>query len=130
MTQLYRTMIMVALVIAVAMPLAAQEEGIAGDIANAEAALRSAEAAGAAVYATSIYQEANARLTVAKQNADNRSREVRASARLDAIEAKYAAQAAESKAKWIASAREANDLRDEIMRFGGTPPAPPAVVEE
>jgi len=130
MTHLYKTMFMMVLVLAVAMPLAAQEENIAGDIANAEAAIRSAEAAGAAVYATSLYREATARLTAAKQNADNSNRQVRASARLDAIEAMHAAEAAEAKAKWISSAREANDLRDEIMRFGGEPPAPPAVVEE
>ncbi|MFN2240527.1 MAG: hypothetical protein ABR524_14165, partial [Thermoanaerobaculia bacterium] len=105
MTHLYKTIFMMALILAVAIPLAAQEENIAGDIANTEAALRNAEAAGAAVYATSLYREATARLTAAKQNADNNNRQVRASARLDAIEAMYAAEAAESKAKWIASAR-------------------------
>lgn len=129
MKRLTRLMMMLALLAASAFPLMAQE-GITGDIARAEEAIRDAAAAGAAVYATSLYEEANNRLTAAKQNADNRSREVRESARLDALEAQLSARAAESQARWIAAAKEANDLREEIARFGGTPPTPPAVIEE
>ncbi|MCA1732567.1 MAG: OmpA family protein, partial [Acidobacteria bacterium] len=46
------------------------------------------------------------------------------SARIDALEAKAAADAAQAKAAWVALARQGNDLRSEIAGFGGTAPAP------
>lgn len=94
------------------------------EIADAEAALRIAETAGAPIYAKSLYDEAAQRLASARQNAASTKRDIRESARVDALEAKAAAEAASAKASWVALARQGNDLRSEITGFGGAAPAP------
>ena len=112
------------LVVCLIVPMAAMAQtDLATEIATADAAIREAEAVGAAIYATSLYDEARARLSSARQNAEHRTRDVRESARLDALEAMFAADAAEAKALWVARAREANDLRTEIINFGDPAPA-------
>ncbi|MGH9456830.1 MAG: OmpA family protein [Thermoanaerobaculia bacterium] len=125
-----RTLV-VSLVLVLA-PLAAFAQPSPADvqeeIAAAEAAMREAEAAGAAVYATSLYNEAQQRLASARQNATASSSDVRSAAQLDALEARLAAEAAEAKAAWVGQAREANDLREDIGRFGGDMPV--AVIVE
>ncbi len=104
--------------------LGAWAQAPSAEIASAEAALRAAEVAGAPVYAKSLYDEAAQRLASAKQNAASTKRDVRESARNDALEAKAAADAAAAKAAWVGLARQGNDLRSEITGFGGTPPQP------
>lgn len=113
---------MIAACLIAATAAMAQTE-IATEIATADAAIREAEQVGAPIYATSLYDEARARLSAARQNADQRSRDMREAARLAALEAKFAADAAEAKAAWVARARQANDLGTEITGFGGTAPA-------
>ncbi|HVR43087.1 MAG TPA: OmpA family protein [Thermoanaerobaculia bacterium] len=103
--------------------------GMQAELLAAENAIREAEAAGAAVYASSLYEEARSRLVAARENADHRSRDVRSAASLDAIEAKLAAEAAEAKARWAIRGRESIDLRGDIVRFGGRVTAAEIVVE-
>ncbi|HUP65143.1 MAG TPA: OmpA family protein [Thermoanaerobaculia bacterium] len=118
------------LTLALALPVSAQQRTATDEIARAEFAISEAERAGAAVYAKSLYDEAMARLASARQNATHQDRQVREAARLDALEANLAAEASLAKARWIATAREANDLREEILRFGGSASAPAAMIEE
>src|SRR5687768_4901253 len=119
MIRLRNWTLVVALVMSV-MPLAGQTPQMQAAISDAEDAILAAERAGAAVYATALYEEARSLLAAARSNADHRTAAVREAARLDAVEAKFAAEAAEARANWIASVREANDLRADIGRFGGT----------
>ena len=104
--------------------VAAWAQAPTAEIAAAEASVRAAESSGAPIYAKSLYDEATQRLASARQNASSTKRDVLQSARLDALEAKAAADAAQAKAAWVALARQGNDLRSEITGFGGTAPAP------
>ncbi len=112
------------LLLALLMTGAAWAQAPTAEIADAEAALRIAETAGAPIYAKSLYDEASQRLASARQNAASTKRDIRESARVDALEAKAAAEAASAKASWVALARQGNDLRSEITGFGGAAPAP------
>lgn len=111
------------------MPLAGQTPQMQAALSDANDAILDAERAGAAVYATALYEEARALLASARLNADHRTTAIRESARLDAIEAQFAAEAAEARANWIAGVREANDLRADIGRFGGTIGGSPLIEE-
>ncbi|MGA7616342.1 MAG: OmpA family protein [Thermoanaerobaculia bacterium] len=89
-------------------------------IAKAENAVQYASQAGAPLYANGIYSEATSKLQFAKQGIGSSSKDVRNDARKNALEAFYAARAAETKARWIQDNREANSLATDIRNFGGT----------
>lgn len=89
-------------------------------IDEAARALTSAENVGAPVYARDLYEEALTRLNAAKQTMSDSKRSVRDRARMFATEARHAARAAESRARWIVNTSEARNLRLDIGRFGGT----------
>lgn len=97
--------------------------GMANDIEEAAAALRSAEAVGAPLYANELYEIARDRLTVARQNRDHKQRSVREDARLKAVEARAAARAAEAKARLVGANTEVRNLQTDITGFGGTAPS-------
>src|SRR5688572_16460769 len=92
-------------------------------IDEAQRALVTAENVGAPVYAKELYEEALARMNMAKISMSDDKRSVREGARLRAIEARFAARAAEARARWMVNTTEARNLRDDIGRFGGTVPA-------
>ena len=117
------TRVLLLAVLVSAMAFAQVPTAPTAEIADAEAALRAAEVAGAPIYAKSLYDEAASRLASARQNATSTKRDLRAAARLNALEAQAAAEAAIAKATWVALARQGNDLRSEITGFGGTAPA-------
>lgn len=96
---------------------------VTADIEAAATALRAAEAVGAPVYAPEIYSDATSRLTVARQNRDDRKDSVREDARLKAIEARAGARAAEAKARLVGANTEVKNLQADISGFGGTAPS-------
>jgi outer membrane protein OmpA-like peptidoglycan-associated protein len=63
------------------------------------------------------------RLTVARQNRDDRKDSVRDDARLKAVEARAAARAAEAKARLVGANTEVRNLQADISGFGGTAPS-------
>ncbi len=89
-------------------------------LTNAEAALASARAAGAQTLATALYEEASRRLQIARGNWSSSDRDARHNAALRAIEAGYAAAAAEAQAQLVSANAEVRALGTEIGRFGGT----------
>ncbi|HEX2123078.1 MAG TPA: hypothetical protein VHL59_15705, partial [Thermoanaerobaculia bacterium] len=89
-------------------------------ITNAEAALASAQASGAPTLAPALYEEAARRLQIARGNWTSNDRDARNLAALRAIEAGYAAAAAEAQAQLVATNSEVRSLRSEIGTFGGT----------
>ncbi|HEU4522662.1 MAG TPA: DUF4398 domain-containing protein, partial [Thermoanaerobaculia bacterium] len=90
----------------------------------AEAAVATAQAAGAPAFATMLYEEAVARLDQARANWSSDRRNLREEAAMRAVEATYAAQAAEALALLVRSNTEIRNLRTEITTFGVTTPAP------
>lgn len=96
---------------------------VTADIEAAASALRAAEAVGAPIYAPEIYNDAMSRLTVARQNRDDRKDSVRDDARLKAVEARAAARAAEAKARLVGANTEVRNLQADISGFGGTAPS-------
>lgn len=118
--------IVLALVLSapIATPLAAQSrsdrEKMAAQthLTAAEAALASAEAAGAAN--SPLYMEAAARLRQARANWNSDSGKMRESAGRRAIEARAAAAAAEAQALLLGANAEIRNLRTDINNFGGT----------
>ncbi|HVT45210.1 MAG TPA: OmpA family protein [Thermoanaerobaculia bacterium] len=109
---------MVAPAVVVAQVTASPEQ-----IDSAATALAEAERVGAPIYAKELYDEANWRLRFARENETNRNRSSRHEARLRAIEARYAAEAATARAEWVRAVNDATALRTEIQRLGGTVPA-------
>ncbi|HUP49566.1 MAG TPA: OmpA family protein [Thermoanaerobaculia bacterium] len=102
-------------------------------LTTAEAALASAQAAGAPAFAQALYEEAVARLDQARLNWNSERRELRDEAALRAVEATHAAQAAEAQALLVKANSEIRDLRADIAARGGTAPPvtlydPPATV--
>lgn len=89
-------------------------------IDDASRAVAAAESVGAPIYAKDLYDEALTRLNAAKQTMSDSKRSVRDRARLFAVEARHAARAAESKARWIVNTTEARNLREDLIRFGTT----------
>jgi outer membrane protein OmpA-like peptidoglycan-associated protein len=113
-----------ACVLMLALPILGQASPTArADLEAAEAAVRAAELAGAPIYARELYEQAQARLTLARTNINSTRRGESETARLRAIEAMRAAQLAEERARLISMGTEARNLVADIQRFGGTAPA-------
>jgi len=89
-------------------------------LTNADAALASARAAGAETLASALYEEAARRLQIARGTWSSSDRDVRHTAALRAIEAGYAAAAAEAQARLVSANAEVRALGTEIGAFGGT----------
>lgn len=119
---------LVAAVLAVVLPFTAAAQSTAerekaatqSQLTNAEAALASAQAAGAQTLAPALYEEAARRLQIARGTWTSNDRDTRHTAALRAIEAGYAAAAAEAQAQLVAANAEVRSLRTEIGTFGGT----------
>jgi outer membrane protein OmpA-like peptidoglycan-associated protein len=122
MSSLKKVIAALALVLAVS-PVAGQtqpeREAMAAALDEAQRALTAAENVGAPLYAKELYDEALARLTVARQTMGDERRSRREQARLRAVEARLAARAAEARARWVVNTSEARNLREDIARFGG-----------
>jgi len=86
---------------------------------QAQAALKAAEQAGAPTYATTLYDEAAYRLRTAQENWNASQAEKRDDARLQAVEAMWAARAALAKARWIGTNTAIRSLQSDITRLGG-----------
>jgi Outer membrane protein and related peptidoglycan-associated (lipo)proteins len=101
----------------VAASLAAQP---ATDLSRAQQALASADSAGAAVFAKTLYDDAAYRTRFAQENWNSTKPVVREQAHMRAIEATAAAQAATAKALWLSTNAAIHGLQIDINRFGGT----------
>jgi outer membrane protein OmpA-like peptidoglycan-associated protein len=97
-----------------------EKAAVQTQLTSAEAALASARASGAETLAADLYQEATRRLQFARANWGNNDKDARRVAGLRAVEAGYAAAAAEAQAQLIAANTEVRSLRTEIGTFGGT----------
>ncbi len=89
------------------------------ELSIAEAAVASAEAAGAPVLAKILYDESLSRVRQARANWNDSKRDVREGATLRAVEASHAARAAEAQAFLVATNTEIRNLRTDIGNFGG-----------
>lgn len=89
------------------------------ELSIAEAAVASAEAAGAPVLAKTLYEESLAQVRQARAKWNDPKREMREDATLRAVESRYAARAAEAQALLVASNTEIRNLRTDIGNFGG-----------
>lgn len=87
---------------------------------DAQAALKVAEQNGAPQFATSLYNEALARLQFAQQNWSAAKSSTRDQSRLWALEALWASRAALAKARWIGTNSAIASLQADIRRRGGT----------
>lgn len=122
-----RSVCVVALTACLAFPIAAQNatppERVAqlelDNLNQAQAALKAAEQADAATYATTLYNEASYRLKTAQENWNANKAANREDARLHAVEAMWAARAALAKARWIGTNAAIRSLQSDIARFGG-----------
>jgi outer membrane protein OmpA-like peptidoglycan-associated protein len=90
------------------------------ELASAESALTSAEAAGAPMLARVLYAEATERIADARGKWNDDKRGMREAAALRAIEARFAARAAEAQALLVSANSEVRNLRTDITNFGGT----------
>ncbi|MFL6244383.1 MAG: OmpA family protein [Thermoanaerobaculia bacterium] len=91
------------------------------ELSMAEAALSSAEAAGAATLSRALYDESMTQIRQARAKWNDPKRDMREDAILRAVEARYAARAAEAHA-WLVNANtEIRNLRTDIGNFGGNP---------
>jgi outer membrane protein OmpA-like peptidoglycan-associated protein len=103
------------------------------ELSLAEAAVASAEAAGAPMLAKSLYDEAATQIRQARGKWNDTKRDMREDAILRAVEARYAARAAEAQAMLAGTNMEIRNLRTDIGNFGGTPTVvtlydPPATI--
>jgi outer membrane protein OmpA-like peptidoglycan-associated protein len=105
------------LAVLVATALAAQP---ATDLNNAQQALAAADAAGAAAFAKTLYDDAVYRARFAEQNLNSSKPDIRGKAQMSAIEATAEAQAAAAKARWLSTNTAIHGLQNDINRFGGT----------
>jgi outer membrane protein OmpA-like peptidoglycan-associated protein len=116
-----------ALALLLALPVAAQSATPPDRVSQleldnlnqAQAALKAAEQAGAPTYATTLYDEAAYRLRTAQENWNASKAEKRDDARLQAVEAMWAARAALAKARWIGTNTAIRSLQSDITRLGG-----------
>jgi outer membrane protein OmpA-like peptidoglycan-associated protein len=116
-----------ALALLLALPVAAQSATPPDRVSQleldnlnqAQAALRAAEQAGAPTYATTLYDEAAYRLRAAQENWNASKEAKRDDARLQAVEAMWAARAALAKARWIGTNTAIRSLQSDITRLGG-----------
>ncbi len=119
----YSAVSSILLALVLAMPVAAQSrsdrEKMAAQthLTAAEAALASAEAAGAAN--SPLYMEASTRLRQARANWNSDKGSLRENAGRRAIEARHAAAAAEAQARLLGANAEIRNLRTDINNFGG-----------
>lgn len=106
----------------------------ATDLSRAQQALAAAEAAGAAAFAKTLYDDAVYRVRFAQENWNSTKPTVRGQAHMRAIEATAAAQAAAAKARWLSTNSAIHGLQNDINRFGGASnvtllPEEPSMVE-
>jgi outer membrane protein OmpA-like peptidoglycan-associated protein len=92
----------------------------ANDLSSAQQALAAADAAGAPVFARTLYDDAQARARFAQENWNAKDQGVRSQAHYRAIEATVAAQAAAAKARWLSTNSAIHGLQGDIQRFGGS----------
>ncbi|MEA2165285.1 MAG: hypothetical protein QOK37_3412 [Thermoanaerobaculia bacterium] len=90
------------------------------DLNRAQQALAAADAAGAAVFAKTLYDDAVYRARFAQENWNSSKLNVRGQAQMRAVEATAAAQAASAKARWLSTNSAIHGLQSDISRFGGT----------
>jgi outer membrane protein OmpA-like peptidoglycan-associated protein len=122
-----RTSCAAALALLLALPVVAQTATPPDRVAQleldnlnqAQAALKAAEQAGAPTYATTLYDEAAYRLRAAQENWNASKEAKRDDARLQAVEAMWAARAALAKARWIGTNTAIRSLQSDITRLGG-----------
>lgn len=93
------------------------------ELAGSEAAMATAEAAGAATLAPVLYDEAKTRLEFARNHWNSPDQKLRYTAGLRAVDAGHAARAAEAQAALVAANNEIRSLRTDISGAGGTPAA-------
>ena len=122
-----RTTCAIAFVLLAAMSAAAQQSTPSAAIAQqeldnltqAQTTLHSAEQAGAARYAKSLYDEAMFNIQFAQQNWSASKQSSQDEARLRAIEGLWAARAALAKARWIGTNAAVASLQSDINHLGG-----------
>ena len=121
-----RTTCVIALVLLAAMPAAAQNTPSTAiaqqeldNLTQAQTTLHTAEQAGAASYAKSLYDEAMFNIQFAQQNWSASKKSSQDEARLRAIEGLWAARAALAKARWLGTNAAISSLQTDINRFGG-----------
>lgn len=102
------------------MLVAASVAAQTNDLVSAQQALAAAEAAGAPVFAKTLYDEAAYRARFAQENWNSNKENVRGEAQMRAIEATAAADAATAKALWLSTNMAIRGLQADIQRFGGT----------
>jgi outer membrane protein OmpA-like peptidoglycan-associated protein len=90
------------------------------DLNSAQQALAAADAAGARVFAKTLYDDAAFRARFAEENWNAKKDSLRNEAHLRAIEATVAAQAAAAKARWLSTNAAIHGMQTDIQRFGGT----------
>jgi outer membrane protein OmpA-like peptidoglycan-associated protein len=86
---------------------------------QAQAAIKAAETAGAQTYATSLYDESSYHLRMAQENWNASKKDKREDARLQAVQALWAARAALAKARWIGTNTAIRSLQSDVLRLGG-----------
>lgn len=116
----------VALMITAAMPLPAQSDA-ARSLERAQAQIAAAEKAEAALYAPELLRSARERYDAARLNATASKEALRQDSQRRAVEALEAATTAERIARYAADVREANRLRADVLRLGGTVDMPVVV---
>lgn len=97
-----------------------EKAAVQSQLTSADAALASARASGAETLAPSLYEEAARRLQIARGNWSSSDKDARHLGALRAIEAGYAAAAAEAQARLVSANSELRALGTEIGTFGGT----------
>jgi len=85
----------------------------------AQQSLAAADAAGARVFAKTIYDDAAYRARFAQENWNSQKASTRNEAQMRAIEATIAAEAAAAKARWLSTNTAIHGLQSDIQRFGG-----------
>jgi outer membrane protein OmpA-like peptidoglycan-associated protein len=103
-----------------AMLVAVSVEAQPTDLVMAQQALASADAAGAQVFAKSLYDDAAYRARFAQENWSSNTPSRRNEAQMRAIEATIAAEAAGAKARWLSTNTAIHGLQADIQRFGGS----------
>jgi len=106
--------------VVLAMLVAVSMEAQPADLVMAQQALASADAAGAQVFAKSLYEDAAYRARFAQENWSSNTPSKRNEAQMRAIEATIAAEAAAAKARWLSTNAAIHGLQGDIQRFGGT----------
>jgi outer membrane protein OmpA-like peptidoglycan-associated protein len=100
--------------------VAVSVEAQPADLVMAQQALASADAAGAQVFAKSLYEDAAYRARFAQENWSSNTPSKRNEAQMRAIEATIAAEAAGAKARWLSTNAAIHGLQADIQRFGGS----------